>query len=112
MAIPVSDANIFIDMDVGNLTRPMFRLDETFATPDVLYREELQAASRTIACAHLESIEPVRPVDLGRPVCWAMVRTLQCVALGGRVCGPTMRSSHLLKPRTDYAAYDAKRGLR
>ena len=42
MAILVGDANIFIDMDVGNLTRPMFRLEETFATPDVLYREELE----------------------------------------------------------------------
>lgn len=42
MAILVSDANIFIDIDVGNLTRPMFRLNETFATPDVLYREELE----------------------------------------------------------------------
>jgi len=42
MAILVSDANIFIDMDVGNLLRPMFRLEETFATPDVLYREELE----------------------------------------------------------------------
>ncbi|MYJ97123.1 MAG: DUF3368 domain-containing protein [Proteobacteria bacterium] len=42
MAILVSDANIFIDMDVGDLTRPMFRLEEAFATPDVLYREELE----------------------------------------------------------------------
>ena len=42
MAILVSDANIFIDMDVGDLTRPMFRLEEAFATPDVLYREELK----------------------------------------------------------------------
>ena len=41
MAILVSDANIFIDMDVGDLIRPMFRLNETFATPDVLYQEEL-----------------------------------------------------------------------
>ena len=41
MAILVSDANIFIDMDVADLTRSMFRLEETFATPDVLYNEEL-----------------------------------------------------------------------
>ena len=41
MPILVSDTNIFIDMDVGNLTRSMFRLEETFATPDILYREEL-----------------------------------------------------------------------
>ncbi len=43
MTILVSDANIFIDMEVANLTRPMFRLKETFATPDVLYQEELSA---------------------------------------------------------------------
>jgi predicted nucleic acid-binding protein len=42
MTILVSDANIFIDMEVADLTRPMFRLEETFATPDVLYHEELE----------------------------------------------------------------------
>jgi hypothetical protein len=42
MTILVSDANIFIDMEVADLIRPMFRLDDTFATPDVLYREELE----------------------------------------------------------------------
>lgn len=42
MAVLVSDANIFIDMEVADLIRPMFRLDDTFATPDVLYREELE----------------------------------------------------------------------
>ena len=43
MAILVSDANIFIDFDVSNLSRSMFRLDDTIATPDVLYDEELRA---------------------------------------------------------------------
>ena len=42
MPILVSDTNIFIDMDVGNLTRSMFRLEETFAAPDILYQEELE----------------------------------------------------------------------
>ena len=42
MAILVGDADIFIDMDVGDLIRPMFRLADIFATPDVLYREELK----------------------------------------------------------------------
>lgn len=41
MAIIVSDTNIFIDMDVAELTRAMFRLEDTFATPDLLYHEEL-----------------------------------------------------------------------
>ena len=42
MANLVSDANIFIDVTVGNLSRAMFRLEDTIATPDVLYQEELQ----------------------------------------------------------------------
>ena len=41
MTILVSDANIFIDMEVADLTRQMFRLKESFATPDILYHEEL-----------------------------------------------------------------------
>lgn len=42
MAILVSDANIFVDITVSNLTRAIFQLEDTIATPDVLYREELQ----------------------------------------------------------------------
>ena len=41
MTILVGDTNIFIDMNVANLTLQMFRLKETFATPDILYHEEL-----------------------------------------------------------------------
>lgn len=36
MALIVSDANIFIDMAVGGLTRLMFRIGEEIAVPDVL----------------------------------------------------------------------------
>ena len=38
----ISDANILIDMEVGGLLEAIFRLDETFAVPDVLYSEELE----------------------------------------------------------------------
>ena len=41
MAIIVSDANIFIGVDVAALTLYMFRLPDEFATPDILYQEEL-----------------------------------------------------------------------
>ncbi|MDT8383617.1 MAG: DUF3368 domain-containing protein [Gammaproteobacteria bacterium] len=37
----ISDANILIDMDAGGLLEPMFSLEYTFATPDMLYQEEL-----------------------------------------------------------------------
>lgn len=38
----ISDANIIIDMNTGGLLRPMFRLDATFAVPDILFEEELR----------------------------------------------------------------------
>ena len=41
MAILVGDANVFIDVTVSNLSEAMFRLDDTIATPDVLYQDEL-----------------------------------------------------------------------
>lgn len=37
----ISDANILIDMDAGGLLDATFSLDYTFATPDMLYQEEL-----------------------------------------------------------------------
>ena len=33
MAILVGDANIFIDMEMGDLIRPMFRLDDVLPRP-------------------------------------------------------------------------------
>lgn len=37
----ISDSNIFIDMEVGGLTRQMFQLPEAIGTPNNLYDEEL-----------------------------------------------------------------------
>ncbi len=41
MAILVSDTNVFIDATVSSLSEAMFRLEDTIATPDVLYQDEL-----------------------------------------------------------------------
>lgn len=41
MKLLISDANIFIDMEAGGLVEAMFSLPETFAVPDILFREEL-----------------------------------------------------------------------
>jgi predicted nucleic acid-binding protein len=41
MALIVSDANVFIDLEAGGLTKRLFRLPETIAVPDVLFKEEL-----------------------------------------------------------------------
>lgn len=42
MKLLVSDANIFIDMDVAGIVRLMFQLPEEIAVPNVLYEEELR----------------------------------------------------------------------
>ncbi len=38
----ISDANILIDMEEGGLLETMFRLPYAFATPDILFFEELE----------------------------------------------------------------------
>ncbi len=37
----ISDTNIIIDLDVGGVLEQMFRLQEDFAVPNILYLEEL-----------------------------------------------------------------------
>ncbi len=72
MAILVSDANIFIDVTVSNLSRAMFRLEDTIATPDVLYQEELKEHHPELPGLGLQveqlSIEGVTEVERLRTV--------------------------------------------
>lgn len=42
MLLLISDANILMDVEVGDLIAPMFSLRYQFAVPDVLYYEELE----------------------------------------------------------------------
>jgi predicted nucleic acid-binding protein len=42
MLLLISDANILMDVEVGELVAPMFSLGYQFAVPDILYYEELE----------------------------------------------------------------------
>ena len=42
MLLLISDANILLDVEIGDLIAPMFSLGYHFAVPDVLYYEELE----------------------------------------------------------------------
>jgi hypothetical protein len=42
MLLLISDANILIDIEAGDLIAPMFSLGYQFAVPDVLFYEELE----------------------------------------------------------------------
>lgn len=44
MQLLISDANILIDMEEGGLLEAMFNLPYQFATPDILFVEELEEA--------------------------------------------------------------------
>ncbi len=53
----ISDANILIDMDVGGLLRPMFRLDAIFAVPNILFEEELREQHPELPSLGLKSLD-------------------------------------------------------
>ncbi len=53
----ISDANILIDMDVGGILDAMFALEYTFATPDMLYQEELSELHPHLLDMGLEVME-------------------------------------------------------
>ena len=42
MLLLISDANILMDVEVGDLVAPMFSLGYQFAVPDMLYYEEME----------------------------------------------------------------------
>ena len=42
MQLLISDANILIDMEEGNLLAQMFQLPISFSIPDILFYEELE----------------------------------------------------------------------
>lgn len=42
MLLLISDANILMDVEAGDLVTPMFSLNYKFAVPDILYYEELE----------------------------------------------------------------------
>ncbi len=42
MLLLISDANILMDVEAGELVAPMFSLGYQFAVPDILYYEELE----------------------------------------------------------------------
>jgi len=50
----ISDSNIFIDMEVSNLTQKMFELPYQFGVPDILYEEELSKKHKNLLDYGLE----------------------------------------------------------
>ena len=60
MQVLISDANILIDMEAGQLLVTLFQLPMRFAMPDVLYYEEIGTGSPSLEALGLRLLE-VRP---------------------------------------------------
>ena len=58
MQLLVSDANIPIDIEHGNLTSSMFSMKIVFAVPDVLFEKELRARHSHLLDFGLKIIQP------------------------------------------------------
>ncbi|WP_163575263.1 PIN domain-containing protein [Halomonas faecis] len=54
MLLLISDANVIIDLEAGELIEKLFELPYRFATPDVLYEEEIEPDSPHLAGWGLE----------------------------------------------------------
>jgi len=64
MKLLISDANILIDMEAGNLVEVMFRLPEIFAVPNILYEEELMERHPELPGYGLQVLEIEEPFML------------------------------------------------
>lgn len=64
MLLLISDANILMDVEVGDLIAPMFSLGYQFAVPDVLYYEELEEQHAHLLDLGLQArVLPARGVE-------------------------------------------------
>lgn len=63
----ISDANILIDMECGDLLGRMFQLAYDFAVPDVLFEEELRADHEFLIDEGLQVLE-LQPEGVARVV--------------------------------------------
>lgn len=57
MLLLISDANILIDMEAGELMEKLFQLPMQFAMPDILYWEEIEPAAPGLADQGMRILE-------------------------------------------------------
>ena len=57
MLLLISDANILIDMEAGQLMEKLFQLPMQFAMPDILYWEEIEPGTPGLEVMGLKILE-------------------------------------------------------
>ncbi len=79
MLLLISDANILMDIEVGDLVAPMFSLDYQFCVPNILYYEELEEQH-----AHL--------LDMGLQIRTLSARSVERVQMLSQIYAKTGRN--------------------
>lgn len=102
MQILISDSNIFIDMEVANLTSQMFSLPYNFATPDILFYDELEEehpnlldTSLEILALNSDTIKYTESIVLKYPK--ASKNDLFALALAKQECCPLLTGDGALR---------------
>lgn len=102
MQILISDSNIFIDMEVANLTSQMFALPYNFATPDILFYDELEKehpnlldTSLEILALNSDTIKYTESIVLKYPK--ASKNDLFALALAKQECCPLLTGDGALR---------------
>ncbi len=100
----ISDANILIDMDAGEILETMFQLNYEFATPDILYSEELEEQHPYLIKMGLQTLSlsgesVLRVVDLKQRYDATGVSSNDffTLALAEQVDAPVLTGDHGLK---------------
>ena len=60
MLLLISDANILIDMEAGQLMEKLFQLPMQFAMPDILYWEEIEPGTPGLEVMGLKELPRMR----------------------------------------------------
>jgi len=102
LQILISDSNIFIDMEVANLTSQMFTLPYNFATPDILFYDELEEEHPNLLNTNLkilslssDTIKYTESIVLKYPK--ASKNDLFALALAKQECCPLLTGDSALR---------------
>ena len=113
MLLLISDANILIDVEEGDLVAPMFSLGYQFAVPDVLYYEELEGLHAHLRDMGLQ-IRTLAPKSVERVQALAQAYTkpgrndLFALALAQAEKAPLLTGDAALRQAAEAEAVDVK----
>ncbi len=106
MQLLISDANIFIDFDVGGLLGQLFDISATIGVPDLLFEDELRDQHQDLLIhglklMTLEAPAIQRTIELARRYCRPSRLDLAALALAEQEACPLVTGDRRLREAAD-----------